>query len=59
MMMLTMTLVNNDNNNNTGLEIANNTVAFVTEIFPFATKIPGEVTNLRLVFTFTLSKQMS
>ena len=28
-----------------GLEIANNTVAFATKIFPFATKISGEVAN--------------
>ena len=34
----------------TGLEIATNTVAF-------ATKISGEVANLWLVETFTLSKQ--
>ena len=33
-----------------GLEIATNTVTF-------ATKISGEVANLRLVFVFTLSKQ--
>ena len=33
-----------------GLEIATNTVTF-------ATKISGEVVNLRLVVTFTLSKQ--
>ena len=33
-----------------GLEIATNTVAF-------ATKISGEVANLRLVVTFILSKQ--
>ena len=41
----------------TGLEIATNTVAFATEIFPFATKISGEVANLQLVFIFALSKQ--
>ena len=43
--------------NCTGLEIATNTVAFVTEFFPFATKISGEVANLQLVFTFALLKQ--
>ena len=40
-----------------GLETATNTVAFATEFFPFVTKISGEVTNLRLVFIFALSKQ--
>ena len=43
--------------NKPGLEIATNTVAFVTEIFPFAAKISGEVANLKLVFKFALSKQ--
>ena len=33
-----------------GLEIATNTVAFATQFFPFATKIYGEVANLRLIF---------
>ena len=40
-----------------GLEIATNTVAFATEIFFFATKISGKVANLRLAFSFALSKQ--
>ena len=30
------------------------TVAFATEFFPFATKISGEVANLRLGFTSLL-----
>ena len=34
-----------------GLEIATNTVAFVTEFFPFVIKISGGVTNLRPHFT--------
>ena len=38
----------------TGLEIATNTVAFATQFFPLATKISGEVVNLRLVFIFAL-----
>ena len=33
----------------TGLDIATNTVAFATKFFPFATKISGEVANLRQV----------
>ena len=33
-----------------GLEIATNTVAFATKFLPFATKISGEVANLRLYF---------
>ena len=28
-----------------GLEIPTNTVAFATKVFPFATKISGEVAN--------------
>ena len=35
---------------NTGLEIATNTVAFITKTY-------GGVANLRLVFTFTIMKQ--
>ena len=34
-----------------GLEIAINTVAFVTEFFPFVIKIYGGVANLRPAFT--------
>ena len=40
-----------------GLKLVTNTVAFATKFFPFATKISGEVTNLRVIFTFALSKQ--
>ena len=41
---------NDDNRDTSGLEIATNTVAFATYFFPFATKISGEVANLRLIF---------
>ena len=34
-----------------GLEIATNTVTFVTEFLPFVHKIYGEVANLRPAFT--------
>ena len=34
-----------------GLEIATNTVAFVTEFLPFVIKIYGGVANLRPTFT--------
>lgn len=34
-----------------GLEIATNTVLFVTELFPFVIEIYGGVTNLRPAFT--------
>ena len=34
-----------------GLEIATNTVAFVTEFLPFVIKIYGGVANLRPAFT--------
>ena len=34
-----------------------NTVTFATKFFPFAIKISGEVTNLRLIYTSALSKQ--
>ena len=33
------------------IEIATNTIAFVTEFLPFVIKIPGGVTNLRPAFT--------
>ena len=38
-----------------GHEIANNTVAFATDFFPFATKISGEVANLKFAFTLIRS----
>ena len=37
-----------------GLKIATNTVAFVTEFCPFAIKISGGVTNLRPAFTIKI-----
>ena len=40
-----------------GAEIATDTVAFATEIFPSATKISGELANLQFVLIFALSKQ--
>lgn len=39
-----------------GFTIATNTVAFVTEFLLFATKTSGGVTNLRLIFSFTITK---
>ena len=43
-------------NPNAGLEIATNTVAFATELLPFATKASAGVANLWLVFTFAITK---
>ena len=41
-----------------GLEIATNTVAFATEFLPFATKISGEVVNLRLIICDLFSSSL-
>ena len=37
-----------------GLKIATNTVAFATELFPFAIKISGGIANLRPAFTIEI-----
>ena len=39
-----------------GLEIATNTVAFVTEFLPFVIKIYGGVANLRPAFTVEIKR---
>ena len=38
-----------------GLEIATNTVAFVTEFLPFVIKIYGRVANLQPAFTVEIN----